>query len=314
MNHLALGTAAIGRPVYMNVRQESALPFSMESFKAQGKAMLDQAYDQGIRYFDTAPNYGMAEQMIFEWLQTKNDPSIEIATKWGYTYTANFNPNATQHEIKEHSLSKLQEQWAYSKNLMPQLSTYQIHSATFATGVLDNQAILEQLANLEAEHGLRIGLTVTGPDQVGVLRKAITTEVQGKALFSVFQVTYNILDQSLAEIRDLFQAHHRIVIKEGMANGRLFRNSHYPHHAKVYEALDELAQKYSVGIDAIALRFIIDSILPFKVLSGAARPEHLQQNCQAETFTLSTEDLGRLQQFSMAKEAYWTERKNIPWN
>ena len=65
--------------------------------------------------------------------------SIEIATKWGYTYTANFDANATVHEVKEHSLSKLNEQWNFSKQLLPYLKVYQIHSATLETGVLENK-------------------------------------------------------------------------------------------------------------------------------------------------------------------------------
>ena len=80
-------------------------------------AAIRKAVDLGIRYFDTAPGYGMAEDLMIEWLKTINDPAVEVATKWGYTYTANFDPNATQHEVKEHSLKKLIEQWEFSKKL-----------------------------------------------------------------------------------------------------------------------------------------------------------------------------------------------------
>ena len=65
------------------------------------------AWDNGIRYFDTAPGYGMSEGLLIEWLNSKNDSSFEIATKWGYEYTANFDPLATNHEVKEHSLRML---------------------------------------------------------------------------------------------------------------------------------------------------------------------------------------------------------------
>ena len=103
---LGLGTAALGRPQYINVRQHTTQNSDLETFRKQSFAVLEDAYNLGVRYFDTAPGYGLAEELVLEWLQTKKDNSIEVATKWGYTYTANFDANATIHEMKEHSLSK----------------------------------------------------------------------------------------------------------------------------------------------------------------------------------------------------------------
>ena len=149
---LGLGTAALGRPQYINLRQEKAKGQDLETFKEQGYSVLEKAYNLGIRYFDTAPGYGLAEQLVLEWLQTKNDPNIQIATKWGYTYVANFDVNAVIHEIKEHSLKKLQEQWDVSKAFLPHLRVYQIHSATLESGVLENKAVLDHLAFIKQEH------------------------------------------------------------------------------------------------------------------------------------------------------------------
>ncbi len=141
---IGLGTAAIGRPQYININQENKDPFSLSTFKENGVKMLDYAYDAGIRYYDTAPGYGLAEQLLIDWVIEKNDSSIIAATKWGYTYVANFDPKATMHEVKEHSLKKLNEQWKVSKQLLPFLKYYQIHSATFESGVLENDAVLEE--------------------------------------------------------------------------------------------------------------------------------------------------------------------------
>ena len=167
--HLGLGTAAIGRPHYINIKPASPAgrkepryisgqkQVDLQQFKDQGLQVLNYAYDSGVRYFDTAPGYGMAEAILIEWVHDKNDPEIEIATKWGYTYTANFEANAKQHEIKEHSIDKLIQQWEQSKNLLPYLSTYQIHSATFESGVLSNEPVLRRLAEIKEDYGLRIG-------------------------------------------------------------------------------------------------------------------------------------------------------------
>lgn len=315
MYKIGLGTAAIGRPQYINIRKESATPFSLEAFKAQGKKVLDEAWRLGIRYYDTAPGYGIAESMLGEWLKENKYDDAEIATKWGYTYTANFDPDATQHEVKEHSLSKLNEQWTFSKELLPQLSTYQIHSATFETGVLENRAVLNRLQELKEQHRISMGITTTGSNQVEVIQKALAVQVENTQLFDTFQVTYNILDQSLATIAaELHNQGKRIIVKEALANGRLFPNEGYPHYAKLYIALQCLAKKYDVGIDAIALRFCMDSIDPFLVLSGASLPEHLKDNLKALDVKLEKDDLEELKSHKLPPTAYWSERKKLSWN
>ena len=310
---IGLGTAAIGRPQYINIRQETSTHESLETFRRNGIAMLDAAYAMGIRYFDTAPGYGMSEQLLIDWSWSLQD--VEIATKWGYTYTANFDPNAAVHEVKEHSLAKLNEQWNQSKRLLPGLTTYQIHSATVESGVLENTSVLNRLATLKAEHDIYIGLTTTGANQLEILKRALEIEVNNNLLFDVFQVTYNIFDQSLADIAPLFEyQHRRLIIKEAMANGRVFPNENYPHYTHAYKKLKNLAEAYQVDIDAIALRFCIDSMPLYSVLSGAAIPSHLSENLKAEQFKLSQADIQSLEELAISPDEYWSERKQLKWN
>lgn len=318
MNHhlqIGLGTAAIGRPQYINIGQSQDAKFSLEAFRQDGLDVLNAAYDRGIRYFDTAPGYGMAEELILEWVSNKQDSSIEIATKWGYTYVANFAPDAVQHEIKEHSLSKLEEQWNHSKALLPHLFIYQIHSATLESGVLENRAVLRRLFDLKSTHGISIGLTTSGSNQNEVIRKSLEVKFEGVQLFDVFQVTYNVFEQSLAKIMDrLSQQNKKVVIKEAMANGRIFPNKQYPHYAKAYRSLEALATKYSVGVDAIALRFCLDSLPIFKVLSGASMPKHITENLKANQFRLLEGEIEILTSLAVESEHYWAERKKLSWN
>lgn len=314
-NKTGFGTAAIGRPQYINIRQEVVEDISIEAFRQKGIKVLEMAYEEGVRYFDTAPNYGLAEQLLIDWVSEKGDSNIEVATKWGYTYEANFDSNATIHETKEHSLNRLKEQWNQSKKLLPFLTTYQIHSATFESGVLDNEGILNYLAQIKAEHGIRIGVTVTGANQEEVLSRALDVEVEGALLFDVFQVTYNVLDQSIAPIADRIEEQKgRLVIKEAMANGRIIPDKRFPDYSNMYKMLNELAQKYGVGVDAIALRFCMDSIPLFKVLSGASNEKHLHDNLKSENFKLEWVEMDRLKQYAVNPNHYWSERKKLSWN
>lgn len=312
---IGFGTAAIGRPHYINLKNSTTdQSFDLKKSKKAGKDLLEKAYQKGIRYFDTAPGYGVAEDIILEWLAEKNHTDIEIATKWGYTYTANFDINASQHEVKEHSLEKLNEQWAKSKSLLPHLSTYQIHSATFESGVLDNKAVLHQLHELKEQFGLRIGLSASGTQQTEIVKKGIEIEIEGSPLFSVFQVTYNILEQGLQRIlNSAISEERRFVIKEAMANGRLLSNPSFPNYQALYKTLNTVALKHETTSDAVALRFCMDSIKPFIVLSGVKEKEQLTSNLNALAFKLDHDDLASLKQFKTEKAHYWSERSNLAW-
>ena len=312
---IGLGTAALGRPQYINVRTESCDNSNLAKFKKQSFTVLEEAYNLGIRYFDTAPGYGLAEELLLEWLQTKDDKTIEVATKWGYTYTANFDANATVHEVKEHSLAKLKEQWAFSKQLLPYLKVYQIHSATIETGVLENTKVLEYLAFLKKEFNLKIGLTTTGTNQVEVIKKALNVLVDEESVFDVFQVTYNFLDQSLQEVLDkLISKKKSIVIKEALANGRVFSNKKYPNYKKTYDILEQISKNYNVGVDAISLKYCEQTITNAIVLSGASTTKQLKENLKLNDFLLSDDEIETLNSFKISTDAYWTERKKLAWN
>ncbi|WP_299110384.1 aldo/keto reductase [uncultured Winogradskyella sp.] len=313
--NIGLGTAAIGRPVYINIKQNAdKKPFNLSAFKAKGLRVLEDAYNKGVRYFDTSPGYGLAEQLLVEWLDKKNDPSIKVSTKWGYTYVANFKPDAKEHEIKEHSLIKLNEQWEYSKLLLPHLKLYQIHSATLDTGVLDNLEVLKRLHELKKENNITIGLTTTGNNQTEVLEKALSIEVENEVLFQSYQSTFNILDQSLVKYKDILQnLSGPFIIKEALANGRLIPNSNYFEYKNLYNFMDQLANKYNVGADAIALGYCMAVFPEALVLSGANNEIHLDANLKAIEISLTNSEIEQLSAFGISSTKYWQERKQLQW-
>jgi aryl-alcohol dehydrogenase-like predicted oxidoreductase len=313
---IGLGTAAIGRPQYINIKQnKAATSFSLENFKKKGMSMLDHAYGLGVRYFDTAPGYGLAEQLLIDWVTKKKEPDITVATKWGYTYVANFDPDAKIHEVKEHSFKKLNEQWDVSKQLLPYLKYYQIHSATFESGILENRAVLERLFQLKEIHNIKVGLTTTGSDQAEVLQKGIDVHFKGEQLFEVFQCTYNVLDQRIYQLgHQIISDKKQLVVKEALANGRLFPNKNYPEYGALYKELEALSKKYEVGIDAINLQFCLAQLAGAVVLSGANKLEYLEQNLKVADFELSEQEIEMLAQFKIDPQHYWQERKRLTWN
>uniref|UniRef100_UPI0040473089 aldo/keto reductase n=1 Tax=Mariniflexile sp. TaxID=1979402 RepID=UPI0040473089 len=217
--------------------------------------------------------------------------------------------------LQKHSVSKLKAQWKISKSLLPFLTTYQIHSATLETGVLENTAVLKELAYLKSAFNLKMGISTTGVNQVEVIKKALDVTVEGTPVFDTFQSTYNILDQTILEVGALLkQENKKLIIKEALANGRVFRNKNYPEYNDLYKTLESLSKKYGVGVDAVALRFCAKTMPESMVLSGASTVCQLRENLKMDAFALTGEELNRLQSFGVKPETYWNERKQLKWN
>lgn len=307
MTKIGLGLAALGRPEYINIKKDENIDKSELAFKNNAFEMLNTAYNSGIRYFDTAPSYGKGEYFLKEWQKSNHYNDTFLATKWGYTYVANWQLGYKgAHEIKEHSIDKLIEQWETSKELLPNLKVYQIHSATLESGVLKNIQVLTKLYEIKLETGIEIGITTSGANQNTVLKEAAEVKIQNKYLFDIFQVTYNIFEQSTYQtLLDLSKVGRKIVIKEGVANGRIFENTSI--------LLQNLSAAYHVEIDAIALRFIIDTINPYIILSGAFTKDQLVSNLKCKDIKLTEEDLIKLKELKEIPLEYWHKRKMLQW-
>lgn len=304
---IGLGLAALGRPEYINIRDNYDIDKSISAFKKNTFDVLDNAYKSGIRYFDTAPSYGKGEQFLLEWHQEKKYDDVYFGTKWGYTYVADWQLNYNgKHEIKEHSLEKLIEQWETSKNLLPNLKYYQIHSATLDSGVLENTSVHQKLAELSTKFNIKIGLSASGVHQSEIIKKALKIKVENQKLFDVFQITYNFLEQRTKEIiKELHELNKTIIIKEALANGRIFD--------KENDILTLLSKKYNVGKDAIAIRFVMDSINPDIILSGAFSTKQLEENLNANQFQLTIDELSALKKLKIKSKDYWQERSELEW-
>ena len=129
--------------------------------------VLDAAYAGGVRYFDAARSYGLAESFLASWLASRQiqPGAVVVGSKWGYRYTADWRVDAEAHEVKEHSLAMFTRQLAESRAILgSHLAVYQIHSATLDSGVLSDSGIIDALAEARST-GLVIGLSVSGDRQ-----------------------------------------------------------------------------------------------------------------------------------------------------
>lgn len=313
---IGLGLAALGRPGYINLghAQDLAANYDVVAMEAHAHHVLDTAWQAGIRYFDAARSYGLSEAFLGAWLAARQIPltAVTIGSKWGYTYTADWQVNADTHEIKEHSLPVLEQQIQESHALLGNyLKLYQIHSATLESGVLTNQDVLAKLADLKSE-GLKIGLSLSGSKQEETLLQALLVRLpNGRLLFDSVQATWNLLEQSAADsLRRAHEAGLAVIVKEALANGRLTSRSAEPK----MQLLQEAAREKGATMDALALAAVLAQPWADVVLSGAATAAQLQANVQAAPALYDAETAARLQTLRETPQQYWRTRSRLAWN
>ncbi|MER5905291.1 aldo/keto reductase [Streptomyces mirabilis] len=310
-SHIGLGLAAVGRPGYINLGRDHDLgeDRSVETLRARTHELLDAAYAQGVRYFDAARSYGRSEEFLADWLKRRPDvDDVVIGSKWGYTYTADWTTDAEKHEVKDHTLATYERQRAETAALLgDRLDLYQIHSVTPDSPALTDKELHAKLAEAAAQ-GLSIGFSTSGPAQAEAIRAALAVTVDGEPLFRTVQSTYNVLETSAAPA--LAEAHGAgltVIVKEGMANGRLAAE-HAP------DAVRAIAEETGLGADAVSLALILRQPWAGVVLSGAATSAQLASNLHAAVVDLDEDQLTRLATLVEDPDVYWERRGQLPWH
>jgi aryl-alcohol dehydrogenase-like predicted oxidoreductase len=99
-----------------------------------------------------------------------------------------------------------------------------------------------------------------------------------------------------------------------MANGRLTRRNHESDFHDSASTLKDLADKHGVGVDAIAMSFVLHQQWASVVLSGASTTEQLDQNLKALQVRLDQEDVSLLEGLAEPPGIYWKKRSGLAWN
>ncbi|WP_327405360.1 aldo/keto reductase [Streptomyces sp. NBC_01288] len=310
-SHIGLGLAAVGRPGYITLGREEDLgeTRTVEALRTRTHDLLDAAYAQGVRYFDAARSYGRSEEFLADWLKAHPDlDDIVVGSKWGYTYTADWTTDAEKHEVKDHSVQVYDRQRAETAELLgAHLDLYQIHSVTPDSPALTDKELHAKLAELAAT-GVTIGFSTSGPAQADAIRAALTVTVDGEPLFRTVQSTYNALETSAGPaLTEAHDAGLTVIIKEGMANGRL-ADPHAP------DALKAVAEETNLGSDAVALALVLREPWAGVVLSGAATVGQLASNLHAAVVDFDDDQLSRLATLAEEPQTYWEKRGRLPWH
>jgi aryl-alcohol dehydrogenase-like predicted oxidoreductase len=318
---LGLGLAALGRPGYVTLNHATDLGGSYEPsvMESHAHAVLDAAFDAGIRYVDAARSYGRAEDFLASWLRKRaiEPGEVSLGSKWGYTYTAGWSTSATQHEVKDHSLLAFERQLAESvERLGRYLSLYQIHSVTAESKTLEDDALIDAIARLR-ERGIRAGLSVSGAGQDVAIRQSLEVRRDGVRVFDSVQATWNLLERGAeSALQDAHGAGMRVVVKESLANGRLTQgnldsgDTLYPAVARIRE----LAESRRTTIEMLALGAVLARPWADVVLTGAATVGQIQSNVAALQLAYDPELEEELRSVSVDSAEYWRARTSFRWN
>jgi aryl-alcohol dehydrogenase-like predicted oxidoreductase len=300
---IGLGLAALGRPAYITRGRSDDLPVNrdVDAMEARTHEVLDAAWDAGVRYVDCARSYGLAERFLGSWLAARpgRRSRLVIGSKWGYRYVGGFRMDADVHEVKEHSVAMLDEQWPETlEALGGPPDVYLVHSATLDSPALSDPGLLSRLTELAAT-GVRVGLSTSGPRQGDAIDAALAA-----GPYSVVQATWNLLEPSAGPA--LARAHDAgwfVVIKEALANGRLGPGGDAAADVRT-AAHDEQAP------DAFAIGCALGRPFADMVLSGAVTPEQLRSNLAARPLPAGTAEAALAED----PERYWANRSALPWS
>ncbi len=314
LSRLGLGLAALGRPAYHTIGHANDFPEgrSPEQMRRRAHAVLDAAFEAGIRYVDAARSYGRAEEFVRSWAEARRlrPPDLVVGSKWGYRYTGAWRIAAQQHEVKDHSLFALRSQAAETLDTLgPYLALYQIHSATPESPVLRDASVLDELARMR-DRGVRIGVTVSGAGQADMVRRALAIERGGAPLFETIQATWNLIERSCEPaLREAHAAGRAVLVKEPLANGRLTPRGDIGARG----LLPDLARAMACSADAVALAAALAQPWADVVLLGAATVDQLRSNLRALHVAVAEGALEALAGVREDAAIYWQTRATLPW-
>ena len=318
---LGLGLAALGRPGYVTLNHSSELGghYDPQVMEFRAHSVLDAALEGGIRYFDMARSYGRAEDFFASWLRKRGvaPGRLEVASKWGYTYTAGWLTSAEQHEIKDHSLATFTRQLTESvERLDGFLSRYQIHSVTADGKTLDDDALIDAIARLR-ERGIRPGLSVSGEGQSVAIRRALEVRRDGERVFDSVQATWNLLERGAeSALSEAHAAGMTVILKEVLANGRLTdanRSQDEALYSQVARAR-KIAEREGTALELLAYAAAMERRFADFVLTGAATVDQVTTAVVAQNLGYTAQLDDQLREIAVSPADYWRARSSFKWN
>ena len=276
----------------------------------QIEKIVSQSIDGGINWFDTAEVYGggESEKALSKALKAagKKPGEIIVATKWWPIFRFASNIKKTINER--------------IRLLAPfPIDLYQVHQPYSFSGENSEMSVMAELVNRKL-------IKAVGVSNFNARKMENSWETLQKSgiPLATNQVRYNLLDRRIESngVMNLAKKLGITIIAysplaQGLVTGKfhdnpeLLKNIGFRRYSPQFkpEGLEksrpvitlvkELAMKYNVTSSQVALNWLIqnngDTVV---AIPGATKELHVKENCGAMSFTISDEDLGKLDNVS----------------
>ncbi len=269
------------------------------------------AVDNGINFFDTADTYGLgeSEKTLAEALGADLN-NVVITTKFGVRVEngKTFYDNSREYIFNavEASLKRLNRDY---------IDLYQVH---YRDGKTPLEDVAESLEILKSQGKIRYyGLSNIHKEDMEELRKFTVNP------FVSFQDEYSLAcrknESDMFEFRDDFQMTPFTwgSLGQGILSGKYDKNCKFEvndrrsrdiyvnfhgekllKNLEIVEVLKEIANETGKSVSSVAIRWILDYLSESVVIVGAKSSEQILQNVESLSFSLTNEQVTRLEKIS----------------
>ncbi|MGC9452299.1 MAG: aldo/keto reductase [Oceanipulchritudo sp.] len=274
--------------------------------------LVHKALDQGVNFFDTAPNYGLgtSEERLGKALKEVARDRVVINTKFGHSVTGETNfESSVIRESLEGSLQRLKTDY---------LDSLIIHNPSFEYldgNRTDHYEILEKLVE---EGKIRAyGASLDTYDEMKLLMDTTGSRVI-EAFFNIlFQDTARAFDQAKEQEVAIIA---KIPLDSGWLSGKYTAETEFEDIRKRWSAEDKrvragLVEQVKqllpddIPLSQAALSFCLAFDAVSTVIPGNRTLSQLQSNLESAGHPLPAEVVGKLREFYREKVA----PLNLPW-
>jgi aryl-alcohol dehydrogenase-like predicted oxidoreductase len=243
---LGLGVLEIGRP--WGFVPGVAPP------EAEALELLECAFEQGIRYFDSAPSYGVGEERLGKFLRSLRPgerATVVVATKFGEHWD-----NAAGGPFVDHSFPALSASLERSLEILGKIDVLQLHKTS--PEVLRSDGLAKAWALARS-----LGVSACGPSVSDTQSARIACE---SGQYEMMQAPVNAENPKFAGLIPQAEAAGMfIAANRPFAMGKaVYQEGAGPAESRV-----------------AAFRFVLERLTRGVVLTGTKSKEHLRQNVAA---------------------------------
>ncbi len=279
----------------------------------QAYETIDATYEKGIRFFDTAPWYGLtkSEHRIGQYLRQKPRDSFSLNTKVGRVFSRPDNPE-TFHQDRWAGGLPFQLRFDYSRSGFQRsyedslqrlglnaIDSLTVHDLDYKFHQ-DDERVNRCLDQLSRDGGIDWLVERKARGEIKAIGAGVNQTVMIPKLLERFEdwdffllaMPYTLLDQTaLDEAFDLCQKHHISIIigavfASGILAGPINSEATYAYQPAEQPVLEKarkietICQRYNVPLGAAALQFPLGHPLVASVIPGANRPDIVKTNLE----------------------------------